>query len=475
MKDTLDYSLNVTEFPAPHIKNIWNPKSISELCEILVTATKTKTPVYPISTGHNWGLGSKLPVVDADIISLSGINDILEVNESLAYARIQPGVTQIQLANFLKENHPSLILNVTGSDAHSSILANAIERGSGKNGHRANDIRELKIMGATGDEFMTGFGAFANKQKPSFYKYGLGPDLTHLFTQSNMGIVTEGVINLMPRQDFELFLTRIPEAKLGIFLEVFAGLVRKGIIGHSLEIDSQNDPKIFELFETESVDSKSWICWFALYGEDELRIVKDNIIRRELAGLLSEIKSYPSTEDHTSTPAPVQVRISRYNGIPNDHSLLSTAKSFGVELSEDNPDLDLYKKLPGFRCVLPVIPFSADGAKTIELILNYSKGTPFEPAISIIGLDEYALEVFARVYFNREDSREIEKAAMWASGLLHQLKEQNIFPYRLDVENMIPYLSNVNDPLSEVKNIIKKHLDPAGILAPGRYQLISNT
>lgn len=473
MEKPSDYTLNVTEFPAREIEKVWTPTSVPELKTILADANQSGRSVYPISTGHNWGLGSKLPVLDADIINLKNLNKIIEVNESLAYARIQPGVTQIQLAHYLADNHPDLILNVTGSDAHSSILANAIERGSGKNGHRANDIRELKIINGKGEEFATGFGSFTDSQQLSFYKYGLGPDLTHLFTQSNMGIITEGVINLMPKQPFTLHLASVPHKNLGAFLQSFASLVRKGVVGHSLEIDSQNDPKIYELFQNQEKNSSNWICWFVVYGEGDIKSAKNSAAKNTLLPVTTELKSYQSADDHSSSPLPIQVRISRYSGIPNDHSLLSTARAFGVELDENDPDLDAYKDLPGFRCVLPVIPFSSDGAKVIDLILSYSKTTAFEPAISIIGLDEYSLEVFARVYFNRSMQVEIDQAANWASELLELLRKENIYPYRLDVENMIPYLSNVNDPLKTLKNIIKKHLDPQGVIAPGRYHLIS--
>ncbi|WP_420317282.1 FAD-binding oxidoreductase [Ekhidna sp.] len=468
-----EYSLNVTEFPIRKINKIWNPSSIQELKEIILSANQKGTPVYPISTGHNWGLGSKLPIVDADIIDLKKLNKIIEVNESLAYARIQPGVTQIQLAKYLQEHHPQLILNVTGSDAHSSILGNSIDRGSGKNGQRANDIRELTVMNGVGDEFTTGFGSFPNKSKGSFYKYGLGPDLTHLFTQSNMGIVTEAVINLLPKQAFNLYLGTISKNDLGDFLHSFSNLVRNGVVGNTLEIDSQNDPKIFELFESQKENEGNWICWFAIYGTDEILEAKDFVITKELGGK-ADLKKYPSNENHSTTPAPVQVRISRYSGIPNDHSLISTAKAFGVDLPTDNPDIDMHKMLPGFRCVLPVIPFAQSGAEIIDLIYGFSKGTKFDPVISIIGLDNYALEVFARIYFDRNNKDEINLAGNWASGLYEELKKEGIYPYRLDIENMIPYLSNVNDPLITLKENIKKHLDPNGIIAPGRYHLISD-
>lgn len=472
MKSVEEYLLNVTEFPARNIESISKPDSISALKETIKLANKNEKPVYAISTGHNWGLGSKLPVMDSDIIDLSRLNRIVEVNESLAYARIQPGVTQIQLANYLKEHCPELMLNVTGSDAHSSILANAIERGSGKNGQRANDIRELTIINSEGKEFTTGFGSFSDHSN-SFYKYGLGPDLTHLFTQSNFGIVTEGVINLMPKQPFNLYLGHVKHEDLGKFLEVFAMLVRKEIVGNSLEIDSQNDPKIFELFDKIDTTDQGWVCWFVAFGSEPIRAAKHTEIQETLEASVCDLKMYSSEKDYSSLLPPIQVRISRYSGIPNDHSLISTAKAFGVELDVGNPDLDTHKLLPGFRCVLPVIPFSKDGAKIIDLILSYSENTSFEPAISIIGLDHYALEVFARVYFNRTDEKEITSAGEWASGLLHLLKNEGIYPYRLDVENMIGYLSNVNDPFKSLKEVIKKHLDPKGIIAPGRYHLIS--
>lgn len=467
-----EYVMNITEFPARQIKKVWKPKTIEELKQMLRECNENVRPVYPISTGHNWGLGSKLPVVNADILDLANLDEIVEVNEELSYARVQPGVTQKMLADYLKIHHPSHVLNVTGSDAHSSILANALERGSGKNGHRANDIRELEIMSANGDTFRTGLGGLFQGAKP-YYKYGLGPDFTHLFTQSNMGIVTEAVINLQMKQPFTLVLSQFPYEILGAFINKVSTLVKKGIISHSLEIDSQNDPKIFELFEADSPMDYRWISWFVVFGEEAVREAKLDIVRRQLADMVDGIKLFHSEEDHSQAAPPIQVRVSRYNGMPNDHSLLATAKSFGVELDVKNPDIDLAKDLPGFRCILPVLPFSKSAAPIIELILDFSKDFPFIPAISIIGLDEYSLEVFARVHFDRSDPSQIEEAGDWARGLLEILKHSGTFPYRLDVESMQPYLASLPDPLRDLKNTIKNQLDPNGIIAPGRYHLIS--
>ena len=56
------------------------------------------------------------------IVDLSRMNRILEVNEDLAYAVIEPGVTQIQLFNYLKEKKLALWLDCTGSGPEASIV-----------------------------------------------------------------------------------------------------------------------------------------------------------------------------------------------------------------------------------------------------------------------------------------------------------------------------------------------------------------
>lgn len=469
MEDLTKYTMNVTEFSARNIPKVWKPNSLEELMEIVEKANLEKRSIYPISTGHNWGLGSKLPVEDTELVDLGMINEILEVNEELCYARIQPGVTQKQLADYLTIHHPSLMLNVTGSDANSSILGNTLERGSGKNGHRADDLRELKVLLADGSVISSGFGGMETQDK-SYYSYGLGPDMKHLFTQSNFGVVVEGVINLMIKQPFHLFLTTVPDRRVKEFFGAFSQLVRKGIVGNSLELDSQNDPKIFELFEdTRTPKEKIWIGWFVIYGEGAIREAKTEVVKRELSPMLSELKIYHSEEKNFGVPIPVEVRLRRYKGTPSDHSLVAVAKSFGVELNDENLDIDHYKEMPGFRCVLPVLPFSEEAYGTLSFIETYSKNLSLDPAISVIGLNTFSLEVFCRVHFDRSNQEQIETAAEWAKGLLHGLKERGVFAYRLDIDALKSYLHSLQDPSQRWKKLLKEVFDPNNIISPGRY------
>ena len=63
----------------------------------------TCMPIYPISTGKNWGYGSRVPLHDGVLVDLGRMNRIVDFDEELAYVTIEPGVTQRQLHAFLQE------------------------------------------------------------------------------------------------------------------------------------------------------------------------------------------------------------------------------------------------------------------------------------------------------------------------------------------------------------------------------------
>ena len=55
------------------------PRERSQISSIVEIAARFKVPLYPISTGHNWGYGTALPPIDdCVILDLSGLDRILE-------------------------------------------------------------------------------------------------------------------------------------------------------------------------------------------------------------------------------------------------------------------------------------------------------------------------------------------------------------------------------------------------------------
>ena len=106
---------------------VLRPQCTEEVQAVVREANRFGTPLYPISTGMNWGFGSRLPAREnCAVLDLGRMNRILEVNEKQRYAVIEPGVTQKQLYDHLIEQNIPLLLNVTGSAAESSSSTAAI-------------------------------------------------------------------------------------------------------------------------------------------------------------------------------------------------------------------------------------------------------------------------------------------------------------------------------------------------------------
>ena len=85
------------------IPAIVRPGDRQEVQECLRIANRCGVPVYPISSGLNWGYGSRVPAADGCVLlDLGRMNRIVDFSEKLAYVTVEPGVTQEQLYAFLR-------------------------------------------------------------------------------------------------------------------------------------------------------------------------------------------------------------------------------------------------------------------------------------------------------------------------------------------------------------------------------------
>src|SRR5215475_11636662 len=99
------------------------PGSVEEIQQIVQIANAHRVSLYPISTGNNWGYGSAQPVRhDNVVVDLGRMNRIIEVDVDLAYAVVEPGVTQYQLYRHLQQHRLPLWLNPTGAGPSCSVL-----------------------------------------------------------------------------------------------------------------------------------------------------------------------------------------------------------------------------------------------------------------------------------------------------------------------------------------------------------------
>jgi 4-cresol dehydrogenase (hydroxylating) flavoprotein subunit len=192
------------------------PGSAEEIAQVVKIAAEFKLPVWTYSKGKNWGYGATMGYKDgALILILERMNRIIEVNEELAYAVIEPGVTQKQLSDYLKTNNIRLWSDCTDSTTEGSVIGNALERGVGYTPYwdHFGHLCGLEVVLANGEVVRTGAGP-ENSLSWHTYKWGTGPYVEGLFSQSNFGVVTKAGIWLLPQpESFTCFICEVRDER----------------------------------------------------------------------------------------------------------------------------------------------------------------------------------------------------------------------------------------------------------------------
>ena len=225
------------------IPGIICPETTAQVQAIVEAANRHGFALYPYSTAKNIGYGERLPVTEGNlIVDLGGMNQILHVDTELGYADVQPGVTQGQLCDSLRERGVPFFIDTTGSGRGSSIVGNSLEGGFGTTprGNKRKEITCVKGVYGNGERFDTGY-----------FPGGLGPDLAGMFVQSNFGIITELRMPLTPAvADYRSFTASVPEeSDLIPLMNAFRELRQRGTITNQVIIANAVDALFASLVE----------------------------------------------------------------------------------------------------------------------------------------------------------------------------------------------------------------------------------
>lgn len=219
------------------ISGLVQPRSTGEVVELVRHAVATGQPLYPVSTGMNWGYGGAVPPRSGCLLmDLSGMNQIrnaASIGPGNPVALIEPGVSQQQLHQHLAWHAPELRFNVTGAASSTSIIGNALDRGVGYSGPRVDDLFGLEVVLGTGDVIHTGFRRLGEDSPLAHcHRHGLGPLPDGLFFQGNFGIVTSACFRLQRRRPVELALSigLRDGSRLAEFLDRLIDLKRDGLL-----------------------------------------------------------------------------------------------------------------------------------------------------------------------------------------------------------------------------------------------------
>jgi 4-cresol dehydrogenase (hydroxylating) len=482
------------------------PANRDEVQAVVRIANRHRIPLYPFSSGKNWGYGSRAPVQDGVLLDLARLNRIVDYDEDLAYVTIEPGVTQRQLQQFLRERGSKLWMDATGASPDCSIIGNTLERGFGHTpmGDHAANSCGYEIVLPTGECIHSGFARFEGAKTAPVSRYGLGPSLDGLLPQSNLGIVTQMTVWLMPEPEaFEaFFFFAKDEDSIGRIVDALRPLRLNGTLRSTIHIG--NDYKVLTAaarFPSEERQAGGHIdraamarlrktmsigCWNGsggLYGTPAQVKEARRQVKRALAGkvdrlqfvndrLLGFMRRFAKPFrlltgwDVSKTVSVIAPVYNLMKGVPTDSMLASAywRKPAGPADAGD-PDRD--------RCGLlwcsPVVPStSKDVVAATTLAANVVLAHGFEPQMSLSLANERSSICVTTISYDRDVAGEDQRAMACYTALTEALIDAGYPPYRLNVRSM-QYAAG-EPGYAEVIERLKHALDPNGILAPGRYQ-----
>ncbi|WP_206019981.1 FAD-binding oxidoreductase [Pseudomaricurvus alkylphenolicus] len=491
------------------IRAIITPESTEQVQACMKVATETGTQVYVISTGRNVGYGSRVPTCDqAVVMELRKLNRIVDFSEELAYVVIEPGVSQAQLYEFLQSRDSNLWMDATGSFTEHSLIGNIADRGFGhtRMADHFGQVGGMEVVLPTGELLKTGFGRFENAKGEGVYKWGVGPYVDGLFTQSNLGIITRVTLWLDPAPEAykKFFCSLEREEDLPELIEVLRPLRLNGTLksamhigndykvlgsvqGYPWEVMQGKTPLTPEVMQelSKKWDFGAWNASGALYGSKAEVRAATKLIKRTLKGRvkklqfidartlkLAEMVAKPyqwfTGVDLTQMLKLLKPLFGLTKGVPTDSMIAST---YWRKKEVPSGDLDPDRDGCGLIWVAPIAATSGANAKNLwHIVKTVLLKHGFEPTVSITLLTERAMDCVINISFDRNIEGEDERAMACHDELLKELTSNGYYPYRLSIASM-GLVAGDGSPYKHLLKGVKQVVDPSGVLSSGRYGL----
>jgi 4-cresol dehydrogenase (hydroxylating) flavoprotein subunit len=485
---------------------ILRPATREEVRQILRIASHFRIPLYPVSSGKNWGYGSGVPAVDGCVVlDLSRMSRILDFSEELGYVTVEPGVTQGQLFEFLRTRNSRLWIDGTGSSPDCSLVGNALERGFGHTpyGEHIANVCDFEVLLPTGDTLETGVARFPGALAAPVYRWGLGPSLDGLFAQSNFGVVTRVTLWLMPAPEyFQAFFFRCDsEAAIAALVDALRPLRLNGTLRSAIHIG--NDYKVLSGIQQypwnetggatplspdlmrslrEQMNFGAWNGSGGLYGSRGQVAEARRLVRKALAGKVEKLQflddrrlalatrfsgvfGFLTRWDLRRALELVRPVYGLMKGIPTDRPLRGAYwRKRSPPPAAMNPDRDRC----GLLWLSPVAPSEGRHAVAMaevssRILLQHG----FEPMLSFTLITERAMICVISITYDRDEPGEDDRALACYEQLRVELGARGYLPYRLGIQSMASLATE--GTYADFLEGIKRLADPAGILAPGRY------
>ncbi|HRO57892.1 MAG TPA: FAD-binding oxidoreductase [Burkholderiaceae bacterium] len=484
------------------------PASRDRIVELLAVARECARPLYPISTGRNWGYGTALPVVDdCTIVDLSNLTAIRTIDADLGLFEVEPGVTQAALHDYLQASKLRFMVPTTGAGPDASLLGNALERGYGitPTADHFAAVTRIEAVLPDGRVYRPALSQLGAELADHAFKWGLGPYLDGLFTQSGFGIVTSMTLALARRPELvEAFYFAVPDAGAfeDVAMAVRGSLQELGSVAGSVNLMNRHrvlamtapydaartgddglltDAAVADMGRRYRVDP--WMGMGALYGPREIVAAARKLVRQRLSGSTRRLVFMTMRRARLLEGASRRV-LGRSHGIP---SLLGRIRS-SLEILEGRPDrvahgllywqrggADL-EKTPdpaqaacGLIWYAPLVPLKPDlMARYVRTCTEVLRAHSMEPLITLSTLTDRCLDSSVPLLFDPTVPGEADRAHRCYAALVAAGRDLGCMPYRLHVGAMAEFTGS-GGTFWDLAAQLGETTDPGRILSPGRY------
>jgi (+)-pinoresinol hydroxylase len=462
------------------------PASLEEVQAVVRIANRRRIPLYPISTGRNLAYGGSAPAYSGSVVlDLKRMNRILEVNEKNASALVEPGVSYFDLYRYFRQNNLKLWVDCP-DPGWGSPVGNTLDHGAGYTSAPFRDHLAaqcgLEVVLADGTVVRTGMGALPGAQTWQQFKYGIGPVIDGIFSQSNFGVVTKMGLWLMPEPECALSVSvTVPyHDDLVPLCDALIALIYADVVKSQTQLvspvlhDEDPTPELSSLLTrwdpgrvaalnayAQRKGLPFWTCPFTFYGPEPIVRAQWEVAKRRF-GSIPGVKfsedawlRFPLS-DAQLDPVTVKPRI----GIPS-------LRMFSSRRGPNGPALE------GHIGFSPVVPMHGEAILTA---LNFTLQSLHDLGITPIGGMPlfYHLRTCMLIYsfpVGREPAA--NKVARDACSRMIDLCAQHGWgEYRMHpayVDQGVRLYSFNNNALLRLHEALKDALDPNGILAAGRY------
>ncbi|HDR5271693.1 FAD-binding oxidoreductase [Bacillus thuringiensis] len=451
---------DVGHFTTRDVIAVISPGSVLEVEELfgVMKEQESYLPFYPISTGKNWGQGSKKPTGnECVLLDMHRMNRIIEINLQYGYAIIEPGVTQWQMSEALQGTTYSI--NVTGSCKDTSIIGNALDRGLGFNRLRDEDLLALEVVLGNGKRIKT--GRFYHNPAAAIaweVPYYAGPDISSLFFQSNLGIVTAAIIQLIPRNECTKMISgQVSKSNLKQAIDSLLKAKREGLLNSILKIYNESALKTYKI--SPSSEEAVYGFYGAYFGRKEVVNAIGKVLYEDLLNSdIEQIQIY----DETSLLEEKKIVFDWYSGQPD---LCESAHS-AFDLNHCNADKEAVE---GWLFFLPDLPASGENVITA---LNILEDTAKDFSVLINStvniITECSIRLVVSIRFQR-DPQGITKGHSALEYLYQKFSSHGFYPSRYDIDHRNGRAIYGEGDYLDTLISIKKAIDPQCIIAPEHY------